>query len=94
MYEYALKFRDTNAHANAVALIFLTNTIPTITDPPELVLLTTHLENSLVTADQIKAATFKDPELSLVLQYVQQGWPDQTSSDQLKPYFNLWMAGE
>ena len=78
MYEYDLKFRNTNAHVNADALSWLplttlsrlplTDTIPTTTDPPELVLLTTHLENSLVTADQIMAATLKDPELSLVLQ--------------------------
>ena len=44
---------------------------------PELVLLMEHLANSPVTADQICSWTRRDPSLAPVLQYVQQGWPDQ-----------------
>ena len=87
MFEYELKFHNTTAHANADAWsqLPLSDTVSVTENPPELVLLTTHLENSLLTADQIKAATHRDPELALVLQYVQQGWPSHVSDDSLKP---------
>ena len=45
------------------------------TSPPELVLLMEHLENSPVTADDIRTWTRRDPQLARVFQFVQQGWP-------------------
>ena len=90
MFKYELKFRNTLAHANADALrrLPLSNTVSATADLPELVLLTFHLNDTPVTADQIKAATHRDSELSLVMQYVQQGWPSQAPTDgSLKPYF-------
>ena len=44
--------------------------------PPEIVLLAEHLADSPVTAADIRVWTRKDPELSRILQFVQQGWPN------------------
>ena len=89
MFEYELQFRNTLAHVDAGGLsrLPLSDTAPAPADLPEPVLLTTHLNDSPVTADQIKATTHHDPELSSVMQYVQQGWPAPTDSA-LKPYFS------
>ena len=48
---------------------------------PELVLLAEHL----VTANDIQGWTWKDKTLSHVLQYIQQGWPNEGEKD-LEPY--------
>ena len=45
--------------------------------PTELVLLMETLENSPVTAKDIRDWTVKDPQLSRVYQYVQSGWAEQ-----------------
>lgn len=91
MFEYTLKFRNTTAHANADALSHLPLPVqPAVgKQPPELVLLSEHLANSPVTADQIREHTRKDPQLAQVVQFVQQGWPRSCpDSDQLVPFFN------
>ena len=49
--------------------------------PPEIVLLVEHLEDSLVTAADIRTWTRKDPNLSKVLQYIMQGWPSHCDPD-------------
>ena len=56
LFEYTLHFKRTSAHSNADALSRLPLPIePAIAKtPPELVLLTEHLENSPVTADRIR----------------------------------------
>ena len=43
------------------------------TVPPELVLLTEHLDDTPVTTTQIKAATAKDKQLCQVVQFLQKG---------------------
>ena len=51
-------------------------------------LLTEHLENSPVTADRIRVGTRRDPVLSQIIQFLQQGWPRSTGDNpQLKPFF-------
>ena len=45
------------------------------------------LEESPVTATQIKMWTRRDPLLSRVSRYFHEGWPDQCD-DQLKPYWS------
>ena len=90
MFEYTLKFRRTTAHCNADALSRLPLPVEPaiIQTPPELVLLTEHLDNSPVTADQIRARTRRDPVLSQVVQFLQQGWPTvQGDTPQLAPFF-------
>ena len=77
-YEYTLNFRTTTKHANADALSRLPlPVVPKPSDvPPELVLLTEHLNNSPVTAHDIKVWTRRDNELARVFQFVAQGWPE------------------
>ena len=86
-YEYTLSFRKTGAHANADAL----SRLPLPEEPskttvePELVLLAEHLDESPITAADIRTWTSRDPKLSRVLQYVQYGWPNNGDSE-LEPY--------
>ena len=82
-YEYTLTFRNTTAHANADALSRLPLPVTPATDKleSELVLLNEHLAESPVSADDIRTWTARDPKLSRVLQYVQQGWPSVVDSD-------------
>ena len=83
MFEYRLKFRRTTAHANADALSWLPLPVEIAvpTTPPELVLLSEHLSNSPVSAEQVRACTRKDPVLGPALQYLEQGWPDTMNKD-------------
>ena len=90
MFEYDLKFRNTTAHGNADALsrLPLTDTVPDDKTPPELVLLVDHLNSSPITADQIKETTRRDPDLSTIHQYVQQGWPHRDAVEShLMPFY-------
>ena len=91
MFEYTMKFRGTAEHGNADALsrLPLPEQLSSDHTPPELVLLAEHLENSPVTADQIRRWTEKDPDLAAVLQFTKQGWPRSLDrgSSQLKPFF-------
>ena len=82
-YEYTLKFRNTNAHANADALSRLPLPVEPATaeQVPELVLLAEHLADSPVTADDVRTWTQRDPKLARVLQYIQQGWPCEVETD-------------
>ena len=82
-YEYQLLFRDTKSHANADALsrLPLPDQPLKSVSPPELVLLSQQLENSPVSADQIRTWTRRDARLSKVLHYVQCGWPNQVEPD-------------
>ena len=81
-YEYTLVLRNTTAHANADALsrLPLKSQSAESKPPPELVLLAEHLADSPVTADQIRAWTQKDPNLSKLLQYIQTGLPGEVDS--------------
>ena len=90
MFEYTLKFRRTTAHANADALSRLPLPVePAVSrTPPELVLLTEHLSNSPVSADQIRVQTRKDPVLGPALQYLEQGWP--ATLDKESPMYPLF----
>ena len=76
-YEYTLEFRRTHLHGNADALSRLPLRTEPLTSeqPPELVLLMTHLANSPITAQQIRSWTRRDPLLRSVLQAIQEGWP-------------------
>ena len=76
-YEYRLVFRNTTAHANADALsrLPLPEQPAKVFEEPELVLLAEHLNESPVSANDIKVWTHRDKKLARVLQYIQQGWP-------------------
>ena len=78
-YEYSITFRPTHKHGNADAMSRLPvpETIGNEQIPTELVLLMETLENSSVTAKDIRDWTAKDPQLSRVYNYVQSGWAEQ-----------------
>ena len=86
-YEYQLVFRSTTAHANADALsrLPLPDCPEKVPEEPELVMLAEHLEESPITARDIRVWTQRDPKLARVLQHIQQGWPYSGDSD-LEPY--------
>ena len=91
MFEYTLVFHNTAAHANVDALsrLPLSEKPEVHLQPAELVLLTTHLNNSPVSSAQIAEATRKDPVLSTVAQYVSQCWPRSIPSQpHLSTYFD------
>jgi len=86
-YEYLLVFWNTSAHANADAL----SRLPLPEEPtkafevPELVRLAEHLNESPVTASDIRVWTQRDVKLARVLQHIQQGWPNN-GDPELEPY--------
>ena len=86
-YEYTMTFRKTQSHGNADALSRLPMSIEYAEpkDPPELVLLLEYLDDSPVTAAQIESWTRRDPSLALVVQMLQQGWPEE-SLPELQPF--------
>ena len=81
-------WRPTKQHENADAMSRLPLPEKPLETPlpAELVLLMEHLEESPVTATQIRMWTRRDPLLSRVSRYLHEGWPDQCD-DQLKPYW-------
>ena len=87
MYEYALIFRGTKAHANADALSRLPLSMEpaTIETIPELVLLTEHLNDSPVTVKDVRSWIRKDPKLAHVQQFLMHGWPSHCDSE-LDPF--------
>ena len=89
-YEYSITFRPTHKHGNADAMSRLpvpeTNENEQI--PTELVLLMETLENSPVTAKDIRDWTAKDPQLSRVYNYVQSGWAEQIEPE-LKMFHSM-----
>ena len=89
MYEYTISFKPTSAHGNADALSRLPLPVqPAQTpEPLETVLLMEQLASSPVTAQHIRAWTGRDPLLSHVLQFVQNGWPEIVDADSLKPFW-------
>ena len=89
-YEYTMTFRCTTEHLNADALsrLPLPVTPPISMDPPELVLLFEHLNDSPVSAKDIAGWTRRDPTLAVVLQCIQEGWPDSAENSDIKPYFS------
>ena len=74
-YRHTLIFRNMSAHANEDALSRLPMSVKPrkILDVPQLVL-AEHLDEYLVTANDIRVWTQRDPKLGRVLQHTQQGW--------------------
>ena len=89
-YEYDLLYKSSKDHANADAMsrLPLKEIPPTTPLPAELILLAELISNSPVTSAQIHAWTRSDSILSIVLQYLNHGWPDVCPSDELKPYWS------
>jgi len=88
-YEYTISFRPTSTHSNADTLsqLPLQQSDEPVPAVPETVLLLEQLDDGPFTAQQVKYYTTRDPCLSQVLTYMQNGWPEQVTDDQLKPYW-------
>ena len=59
-----------------------------IIQPAKLVLLTTHFEDSPVSADQVTEAIRRVPVLPTVTQYVNRGWPTSIPGQPERSYFD------
>ena len=90
-YDYTIQYREGKQHANADALsrLPLPATDQETPRPADVVHLMEHLDETPVTAAQIKNCTDRDPTLSKVLQLVQTGWPQSEPTDdpEIKPYY-------
>lgn len=89
-YEYSIGCRSTKQHANADAMSRLPLEGASLESRtlPELVLMVERLQDAPITARQIAQWTTQDPVLSVVYQYVQQGWPDTVETGELRPYWS------
>ena len=86
-YHYCIQNKSGLAHANADALSWLPlrSSPVQVPLPPETIQLTEHLNSTPVTASRIWTLTGRNPLLSKVKQFVQQGWP-QSTEPELKPF--------
>ena len=82
-YEYKILFRPTHTHSNADALSRLPSPTVSLEEPvpTELILLMEAMEKMPITGESIKNWTQKDPILSHVYKYIQNGWPNQCSEE-------------
>ena len=84
-----LEFRSTAQHtsnANALSRLPLPEAPSEVPTPAELILLIKHLEETIITANQIKNYTLHDPALSKVCRYIKEGWPKKVSDENLKSF--------
>ena len=86
-YRYDIKFKPTDAHANADGLsrLPLASSIMEGQSHEASTFNLAQMECLPVTATQVQQATRADPVLSKVLQYTRQGWPGIVPAD-LKPF--------
>ena len=78
---------DQLLNADAMSRLPLNNPPVEPETPPELVLMVERLQDAPVTARQIAHWTARDPLLSRVSRYIQEGWPEASDGDELKPYW-------
>ena len=89
-YDYDLVHKPGVDHANADGLSRLpvdeaATTVPT---PGDIVLLMEHMDNTTVTAAQIRGKSRHNPVLAKVSQYVMHGWPTTVTEQEIIPYAN------
>ena len=77
--------RSAHGNANTLSCLPLPVQPAQIPEPMETVLLMEQLASSPVTTQHIRAWTEGDPLLSLVLQFVKNGWLEIVHEDILKP---------
>ena len=82
-YDYQLHFKSgsTNGNADGLSRLPLPTTPSSVPQPAEIVLSMSVLESTPVTATRIASWTRGDPVLSLVLKFVESGWPDSVPDD-------------
>ena len=89
-YNYSIEYKPEPEQANADALSRLPLPVspPTTALPAETVFAMELLNSTPVSVIKIRTGTRRDPILSQVVKYVQQGWPNYNSDEALKPYFS------
>ena len=87
-YQYSIKYRKGSHMCNADALsrLPLPDCPTTVPMPPETIALLEQLASVPLTATQIRNMTDRDPVLTKVKQYTQNGWPNNIKDEQLRPY--------
>ena len=77
------------ANADALSRLPLETLQVEVPRPPELVHLVEHLDSTPLSCTQIRIWTDRDPTLSRVRKWVQEGWPaqDQNVTPDLQLYF-------
>ena len=88
-YQYDIEYRSTTKHANADCLSRLPVAIQaTQPETDEVKLINKfQIEYLPLSVDQIRKATRADPILSRVLEFTMSGWPEQPTTEEIKPYF-------
>ena len=76
------------AHADGLSRLPLQHKPSSVPVPGDLILLTNHLSERIITANHIKAWTDKDPVLYCVSRLVQVGWTLSDLGPDFIPYFN------
>lgn len=91
-YNYTIRYRPGSRMCNADALSRLPlpdspldSDIPTLGDVNYVL---NHLSSTVVTAENIKSLTEKDPTLSRVHHFILHGWPLSNADSTLQPYYN------
>ena len=76
------------AHADGLSRLVFQDKLSYVPMPRDLILLTNHLSECIVTGNHSKAWTDKDPILSHVRRLVQVGWTLTDPGLDFIPYFN------
>ena len=91
-YDYEIQYRPGSKMSNADALSRLPlpeqpddSQIPLLGDISEVM---AHISTNIVTSEQIKRWTAKDPILSRVQHFILSGWPHSNLDSALQPYFH------
>lgn len=74
--------------ADALSRLHLLEAPESVPIPGDLILLTSHLSEQLMTSEKIRQHTDKDPILSQVRRFVLHGWTDSCPSAEVKPYYD------
>ena len=82
-YQYTLEYKPgpSIGHADALRRLPLPDVPTQVPVQEEIVLALSTMDETLITADKIANWTAKDPVLSQVRQFVEQGWPVQVPDD-------------
>ena len=87
-YRYSTKYWKGShmCNANALSCLPLPDCPTTVPMPPETIALLEELASIPFTATQIQNMTDRNPVLTKVKQYTQNGWPANIKDEQLRPY--------
>ncbi len=85
-YEYSIIYKAGKDHSNADALSRLPLPMESSTEQEERVLMLENADITLITAEQVREWTRKDPILSRVRETVQRGWLHELTGTEFDPF--------